>query len=265
VSRLSRKCGSLDVSQPYGPVTGIALPSKYKSGQLLLHQYSRWTPAFPIRISFTHFYNGFYDVCQFSVCLGRKLVWTTWYCHKAMGWTVELFGFASQKCLDSSLPSRSSTLLDPAHEGTDVPSSSLGRVRNLFAESLLSNESTCYIIKIINKEIVLYISKLPAIPWTKHWYIILSCRNKTANHICLESIAVAARSKAWTAFDLSNTGIVGSNHRRGMDVCVCLFCVHAILCAGSCLATGWSLVQGVLPTVYGVKKPKKWRSSNKGL
>jgi hypothetical protein len=38
-------------------------------------------------------------------------------------------------------------------------------------------------------------------------------------------ITVAAQSKAWTIFAPSNTGIVGSNPARGMDVCVRLFCV----------------------------------------
>jgi hypothetical protein len=32
-------------------------------------------------------------------------------------------------------------------------------------------------------------------------------------------------------------------------VCVCLFCVYVVLCLGSGLATGLSLVQGVLPSV----------------
>jgi hypothetical protein len=49
-----------------------------------------------------------------------------------------------------------------------------------------------------------------------------------------------------------------------MDVCVRLFCVCVILCAGSGFATGWSPVQGVLPTVYTFKKLKKWPRS-KGL
>jgi len=35
---------------------------------------------------------------------------------------------------------------------------------------------------------------------------------------------MAARSKARTVFDLSNTGIVASNPIRGMDVCL-RFCV----------------------------------------
>jgi hypothetical protein len=38
---------------------------------------------------------------------------------------------------------------------------------------------------------------------------------------------------------------------------VCLFCVCVVLCAGSGLATGWSPVQGVLPTMYRIKKLKK--------
>jgi hypothetical protein len=40
-----------------------------------------------------------------------------------------------------------------------------------------------------------------------------------------QQITVVARSKAWTFFALSNTGIVGSNPTRDMDVCVHLFCV----------------------------------------
>jgi hypothetical protein len=46
-----------------------------------------------------------------------------------------------------------------------------------------------------------------------------------------------------------NTGTVASNPTRGMDVCMPLFCVCAVLCVGSGLVTGWSPVQGVLPTV----------------
>jgi hypothetical protein len=67
----------------------------------------------------------------------------------------------------------------------------------------------------------------------------------------------AELSKAWTVFVRSNAGIVGSNPTQGMDVCVSLFYVYVVLCVGSGLATGWSPVQGVLPTVYRIKKPKK--------
>jgi hypothetical protein len=42
-----------------------------------------------------------------------------------------------------------------------------------------------------------------------------------------------------------------------------LFCVYVVLCVGSGLATGWSLAQGVLPTVYRIKKLKKRPRSNK--
>jgi hypothetical protein len=49
----------------------------------------------------------------------------------------------------------------------------------------------------------------------------------------------------------SNAGIVSSNPTQGMNVlCVRLFSVYAILCAGSGLATDWCPVRGVLPSVY---------------
>jgi hypothetical protein len=74
---------------------------------------------------------------------------------------------------------------------------------------------------------------------------------------------VAARSKAWTIFALLTTGVVGSNPTRGMDVCARLFCICVVLCVSSGLEMGWSLVQGVLPTVYRIKKLKKRLRSNR--
>jgi hypothetical protein len=52
-------------------------------------------------------------------------------------------------------------------------------------------------------------------------------------------IKMAAQYKTWNVFSRSNTGIVGSNPTRGMDVYV-LYSV----------CRDWSPVQGVLPTVY---------------
>jgi hypothetical protein len=85
------------------------------------------------------------------------------------------------------------------------------------------------------------------------------------SYVPVKPITVAERSKAWTVFARSNAGIVGSNLTEGKDVCVRLFCVGGVLCVGSGLATGWSLVQGVLPTVSRIKKLKKRPRSNEGL
>jgi hypothetical protein len=53
-------------------------------------------------------------------------------------------------------------------------------------------------------------------------------------------VMMAAWPKAWTVFARSNTGVMGLNPTRGMDVHVCLCCVCAILCVGSGFVTGWS-------------------------
>jgi hypothetical protein len=70
-------------------------------------------------------------------------------------------------------------------------------------------------------------------------------------------ITVAAKSKAWTVFTRSNTGIMGSNPTQGMDVYVPLFCVCVVLCVGSALVMGWSPIQGVLPTVSKDQETEK--------
>jgi hypothetical protein len=67
-------------------------------------------------------------------------------------------------------------------------------------------------------------------------------------------IAVTAQSRAWTVFARSNTGVVDSNPTRRMDVYVRLFCICAVLCVSSGLATCWSPVQGVLQTAYRITK-----------
>jgi hypothetical protein len=67
-------------------------------------------------------------------------------------------------------------------------------------------------------------------------------------------IPATSRSKASTVFPGSNTRNVGSTPTRGMDVCV-----RVVLCVSSGLATGWSPVQGVLPTVYGLRNWKSGR------
>jgi hypothetical protein len=64
-------------------------------------------------------------------------------------------------------------------------------------------------------------------------------------------VTVAERSKSWTFFARSEAGIMDSNPTQGMDFwCVCaFFCIYVVLCLGKGLATSWSLVQGVLPSV----------------
>jgi hypothetical protein len=70
-------------------------------------------------------------------------------------------------------------------------------------------------------------------------------------------VTVASWFKAWTVFARLDAGIVGSNPTHSMDVwCMRLFRVCVVLCLGSGLATGWSLVQEVLPSVkndYGTE------------
>jgi hypothetical protein len=58
-------------------------------------------------------------------------------------------------------------------------------------------------------------------------------------------------------FPFERWGPEFESHARHACLCVCLFCVCVVLSVGSGFAMGWSPVQGVLPTVQRIKKPKK--------
>jgi hypothetical protein len=72
-------------------------------------------------------------------------------------------------------------------------------------------------------------------------------------------------AKARTVFTRSNTGVIGSNCTRGMDIRVRLFCVFVVLRVGSGLAITYYPVQVVLPTVYKIKELNKRPRPNEGL
>jgi hypothetical protein len=63
--------------------------------------------------------------------------------------------------------------------------------------------------------------------------------------ICVGPITVAERFKAWTVFARLDAGILGSNPTEAWMFVY----VYSVFVLGSSLAIGWSLIQGVLPTV----------------
>jgi hypothetical protein len=106
---------------------------------------------------------------------------------------------------------------------------------------------TCYVLKI---------NILKQKEWKRLHYLYTPATNWL--HSKIEPITMAARSKAWIVFARSNAEIVGSNPTQGMDVCiVCDYSVCVVLCVGRGLARGWSPVEGVLQTVYRIKKLKR--------
>jgi hypothetical protein len=86
----------------------------------------------------------------------------------------------------------------------------------------------------------------------------------TIHYHLVRQITVAARSNAWTAFARSNTGIVGSNPIWAMDVSVRFFCVCAVLCSGSGLATGRSPFEESYNLCTGLRNWKSGQGPTKG-
>jgi hypothetical protein len=102
-------------------------------------------------------------------------------------------------------------------------------------------------------------------PAKKKWLYFISLESLNVCNEIFQPITVAARSKTWTVFARPYAGIAGTNPTQVMDICVRLFYVCVVLCVGSGLATSWSPVQGVLPTVYGLRNWKRGHGPTNGL
>jgi hypothetical protein len=75
----------------------------------------------------------------------------------------------------------------------------------------------------------------------------MKCRSQCPRGLRHEPSLTARTLRSWVRIPL----------KAWMLDCLRLFWVCVVVCVGSGLATGWSLVQGVFPTVYGIKKLKK--------
>jgi hypothetical protein len=109
--------------------------------------------------------------------------------------------------------------------------------------------------------------------WRSYKYSTSEAWRKASdsNRICRSQysrtpVTLAEWAKAWTVFARWEAGIVGLNPTQGMDVwCLCaFFCACVVLCLGRGLATSWSPVQGVLPSVNDQETEKSALSSKVG-
>jgi hypothetical protein len=72
-----------------------------------------------------------------------------------------------------------------------------------------------------------------------------------------------SRSRAWTVFGRSNTGVVGSDLTWGVDVCLHLFCVCAVLYVGRHLETSWPPSKGYYRPCIVLENWKKQKKTHR--
>jgi hypothetical protein len=91
--------------------------------------------------------------------------------------------------------------------------------------------------------------------------ITLPYRERNGSSLLSTVTNISLRSQARNAFLLLNRGSVGSIPTADMNVYLPSF-LFMLFCVGSSLATGWSLVQGALPTACKLRTFRRILSRN---